>query len=78
MKNLVPYIYYSQTRLNPTEFFILSSESLKPAYELFSIGMWGNLGPLVLGTNITAPLEKNFNLDNELAQYKISIGFLVN
>tara|TARA_Y100000590_G_scaffold394346_1_gene473448 strand:- start:444 stop:1109 length:666 start_codon:yes stop_codon:yes gene_type:complete len=66
--NLKPYVYYTQTKL---------SSSIRP-YELFSFGIMGNLGPLVFETNVLAPFEKNLNLDNELAQYGISIGFLIN
>ena len=33
---------------------------------------------LVLNTSISAPSTDLLNLDNDLAQYNISIGFLVN
>ena len=67
-KNLKPYIHYTNTTLYNGNL----------PYELFSFGLMGNINNLVLNTSISAPSTDLLNLDNDLAQYNIYIGFLVN
>ena len=67
-KRLKPYIHYTQTQL-----FDNSNN-----YELFSFGLMSNINNIILNTSISSPFEDLLNLDNDLAQFNVSIGFLVN